>query len=418
MIHRRMAPQSAAFPTARCALARGAGVASIEGVPEPSALPRSAPDRVALTTLSLQDLRSYIAFQAAFDARLVVLTGENGVGKTNLLESISLLAPGRGLRRAAFDEITRHGAGGGWAVAATIVRGGEETRIGTGLVDSVPGEGRTRRVRLNGATASSADRLLDYLRVLWLTPAMDGLFLGPAAERRRFLDRLVLTMDAAHGRRTRDFDRLLTQRNRLLEEGASPSWIDAVEGQLAGHAVALSLARAETAALLTARMATAATPSFPVGAVALPGEFDRAIVGRKAAESETWYAQALAASRSADRAAGRTLLGPHRSDVDVVFVEKFMPAALSSTGEQKALLLGLVLAHADLVAEIAGMTPVLLLDEIAAHLDRGRRVALFERLAALGAQVFMTGTDAALFDDIPAGAARYSVAGGRLDRID
>jgi DNA replication and repair protein RecF len=303
-------------------------------------------------------------------------------------------------------------------VAATIARDSEETRIGTGLVDNAPGEARTRRVRINGATAPSADTLLDYLRVLWLTPAMDGLFVGAAAERRRFLDRLVLTMDAAHGRRTRDFDRLLTQRNRLLEEGGASSWLDAVEAQLAGHAVALALARSETAALLSARMAASAAGSFPVGSIALAGEFDRAIVGRKAAEAENRYGEALAASRAADRAAGRTLLGPHRSDVDVLFVEKSIPAALSSTGEQKALLIGLILAYADLVAEISGMTPVLLLDEVAAHLDRGRRGSLFERLAALGAQVFITGTDAALFDDIPAGAARYRVAAGRLDLID
>lgn len=373
---------------------------------------------MALTALSLQDLRNYAALGVRFDARLVVLTGENGAGKTNLLESISLLAPGRGLRRAPFEEIVRRGAGGGWTVAATLIRDGEERRLGTGLVEAAPSEARTRKVRIDGVTAPSPDALLDHLRVLWLTPSMDGLFLGPATERRRFLDRLVLTVDAAHGRRARDFERLLTQRNRLLEEGAAASWLDAVETQLAEHAVAVALARAETAALLTDRLAATEASGFPAGSIALTGEFERAMSGRTASEAELWYRGTLAAGRAADRAAARTLLGPHRSDVEVTFSRKEMPASLSSTGEQKALLIGLILAHAELVAGIAGMTPVLLLDEVAAHLDPVRRAALFARLDGLGAQVFMTGTDIALFGDLPAGAARYSVAGGSVHRIE
>ena len=387
---------------------------------EPSPTRRLAPppDRVSIAALTLRDLRNHAALEAAFDAPLIVLTGENGAGKTNLLESISLLAPGRGLRRAAFDDITRHGAGHGWAVGATILRNGEEARVATGLLDGAPGEGGARKVRVNGAPAATADILFDYIRVLWLTPTMDGLFLGPASERRRFLDRLVLTLDATHGRRARDFERLLTQRNRLLDEGGTAAWLDAVEAQLAGYAVALALARAETAALLSARMAGAGATSFPVGSIALAGEFDAAIAGRKASEVEIWYRGALAANRATDRAAARTLLGPHRSDVDVVLAEKNMAAALSSTGEQKALLIGLVLSHAELVAQIAGMVPVLLLDEVAAHLDPQRRSVLFSRLAALGAQVFMTGADPALFGDVPAGAVRYRVAASRLDMLE
>jgi DNA replication and repair protein RecF len=387
-------------------------------VPEPSVSVRTAPapDRVALVALSLQDLRNYAALSASFAAGAIVLTGENGAGKTNLLEGISLLAPGRGLRRASFDEITRHGATGGWTSAATVMRGGEEARIGTALAERSNGEARTRRVRINGAAVTSPDVLLDYVRILWLTPAMDGLFVGAAAERRRFLDRLVLTMDPMHGRRTRDFERLLTQRNRLLEDGASASWLDAVEAQLAEHGVAVALARAETAALLSARMAGGGR-GFPSGSIALSGDFDRAIAGRKASEAEIWYREALAQNRAADRAALRTLLGPHRSDLEVVLAEKAMPAALSSTGEQKGLLIGIVLAHAELVGEVSGMTPVLLLDEIAAHLDLRRRSALFARLHDLGGQVFMTGTDLALFADLPAEAERYRVAAGRLDRV-
>jgi DNA replication and repair protein RecF len=388
-------------------------------VSEVSPTPRLPPahDRVTISGLTLRDLRNHAALDVGFATPLVVFTGENGAGKTNLLESISLLAPGRGLRRAAFDDITRHGAAHGWAVGATILRNGEETRVATGLFEGAPGDARTRKVRVNGAPAATADTLVDYIRVLWLTPAMDSLFLGPASERRRFLDRLALTLDATHGRRARDFERLLTQRNRLLDDGGSAAWLDAVEAQLAGHAVALALARTETAALLSARMAGAPTASFPAGSIALSGEFDAAIAGRKASDAEIWYRDALATGRAADRAAARALLGPHRSDVDVVFAEKNMKAALSSTGEQKALLIGLVLSHAELVAQITSMVPVLLLDEVAAHLDRDRRAALFTRLAELGAQVFMTGADLALFTGLPAEASRYRVAAGRLDLL-
>jgi DNA replication and repair protein RecF len=373
-----------------------------------------APARVALNALSLTDLRNYASLQLSFAAPLIVLTGPNGAGKTNLLEAISLLTPGRGLRRAVFEEISRHGGAGGWAVAATVARGGEETRIGTGLAPSTSGEAVGRKMRINGAPASSAEAFLEYLRVLWLTPAMDGLFTGPAGDRRRFLDRLVLTVDPGHGRRTRDFERLLTQRNRLLEESGSPGWLDAMEAQLAGTAVALALARAETAALLAARIDAASGVAFPAGKIVLSGAFEQAIAGRSAADAELWFRGALAAGRSADKGAGRTLEGPHRSDLAIVFAEKNMPASISSTGEQKALLIGLILAHAELVAHVSGMAPVLLLDEIAAHLDPSRRAALFARLAALGCQAFLTGTDPALFAELPAEAARCHVADGKV----
>jgi DNA replication and repair protein RecF len=373
-----------------------------------------APARVALNALSLTDLRNYAALQLFFASPLVVLTGPNGAGKTNLLEAISMLTPGRGLRRAAFEEISRHRGAGGWAVAATVARDGEETRIGTGFAPSTPGEAGGRKLRINGAPAGSAEAFLEYLRVLWLTPAMDGLFTGPAADRRRFLDRLVLTVDPGHGRRTRDFERLLTQRNRLLEENAASSWLDAVEAQLAEKAVALALARAETVALLAARIGASEGAAFPAVKIVLSGAFDQAIAGRSAAEAELWYRGVLAVGRAADRGAGRTLAGPHRSDLEIVFAQKDMPAALSSTGEQKALLIGLILAHAELVAHVSGMAPVLLLDEIAAHLDAGRRAALFARLAALGCQAFLTGTDPALFAELPAEAARYYVADGKV----
>ncbi len=384
----------------------------------PTAEPK-APDRVALTALSLSNLRNYEALQVAFDAPLVALTGPNGAGKTNLLEAISLLTPGRGLRRAAFEDIVRRGSEEGWAVAATVTRGGEAARLGTGLVAG-SGEGRVRKVRINGAPAPSADALLDHIRVLWLTPAMDGIFTGPASDRRRLVDRFVLTIDAGHARRTRDLERLLSQRNRLLEENGDPAWLDAVEAELAAGAVAVALARAEIVALLSAQALRDAEDGsgFPAGQLSLAGDFDRAVAGRSAAEAELWYRELLAGNRAADRAAGRTLEGPHRSDLEVVFAAKDMPAARSSTGEQKALLIGLVLAHATLVSTLAGMTPVLLLDEVAAHLDPGRRIALFDRLRALGSQVFMTGADPLLFEALPDGAEVFAVADNALHRMD
>jgi DNA replication and repair protein RecF len=376
------------------------------------------PDSVAITALSVTDLRNYPSLSLLLDAGLVVLTGANGAGKTNLLEAISLLTPGRGLRRAPFEDITRTGTSSGWAVSAAVRREGAEARIGTGLAGGA-GPESGRKVRVNGAPAPGAEALLEYLRILWLTPAMDGLFTGPASDRRRFLDRFVLTVDPLHGARVRDLERLLTQRNRLLAEAAASAWLDALEAQLAERAVSVALARAETMALLQSRIEgrSAADPAdaFPRAKLSLDGDFDAAIASRKAAEAEFWYRGALAGARGQDRAAGRTLEGPHRSDLHVLMAAKNMPAALCSTGEQKALLIGLILAQAELVSAVSGMRPILLLDEVAAHLDPNRRAALFARLGALGCQAFMTGTDPALFSGLPTGAARFEVAAGRLE---
>jgi DNA replication and repair protein RecF len=377
----------------------------------PESPPHSSPaaHRVQLGTLALKNFRNYADLTLRVPARIVALTGPNGVGKTNLLEAMSLLTPGRGLRRAPYGEMARRGGNAGWAVAAVVRRAGAETRLGTGI-GAAPEDGGGRKVRVNGASAP-VEELLEHLRVLWLTPAMDGLFTGPAGDRRRFLDRLVLTVDPGHGRRAREFESLLSQRNRLLEEGAASGWLDAVEAQLAERAVAMALARAETVTLLCARLlAGGEEGAFPAGRIALAGDFDRAIAGRPASEAELWYRGALAAGRAADRAAKRTLEGPHRSDLDVLFAAKAMPAALSSTGEQKALLIGLILAHARLVSEVVGMTPVLLLDEVAAHLDPSRREALLTRLDALGCQAFLTGTDSTLFAGGPESATILRVA--------
>jgi DNA replication and repair protein RecF len=295
-------------------------------------------------------------------------------------------------------------------------RDGDETRLGTGTVGLAETGERGRRVRVNGAPAS-AESLLDHLRVLWLTPAMDGLFTGPAGDRRRFLDRLVLAIDPGHGRRVSEFERLITSRNRLLDENGDPGVLDAIETQLAERAVAVSLARSETVSLLQVLLQGLRERSpFPVAAIALEGAFETRISGQPASRAEETFAGDLAASRYRDRAAGRTLDGPHRSDLTVLFAEKAMPAALSSTGEQKALLTGLVLGHAGLVSQTSGMTPILLLDEIAAHLDQGRRAALFDRLESLGCQTFMTGTDEALFAALKGRAEFFTVDAGTVEK--
>jgi DNA replication and repair protein RecF len=364
-----------------------------------------------LSTLRLTDFRNYGRLVLGLGPGAVVLVGDNGAGKTNLLEAVSFLSPGRGFRRAANEAVARRGSAGAWAVAATLAGADGETAIGTGLSEG--DLGRARRVRVDGQDAT-AETLSRLLCVLWLTPAMDGLFTGPPGDRRRFLDRLVLAVDAGHAARVAAYERAMTERNRLLEQGGEARWLDAVETQLAETGVAVAAARREVVGCLERLAAAADGADFPVAVLALAGEIDDDLAARPATAVEDGLRAALRAGRARDRAAGRTLDGPHRSDLLVSHREKAMPAALSSTGEQKALLIGLVLAHAELVAALTGRTPLLLLDEVAAHLDARRRGGLFARLARLGAQTFMTGTDTALFDLVAAPAQRFTVAAGTV----
>jgi DNA replication and repair protein RecF len=367
-----------------------------------------------VSKLSLTDFRNYSTLSLGLRPGAVVLTGENGAGKTNLLEAVSFLSPGRGLRRAAYAEIARHGAAAGFAVHARVSSAGGDNEIGTGTAQG--GLEGGRRIRINGVDARSAEELLDILRVVWMTPAMDALFTGPAGDRRRFVDRLVLAIDPNHGRRTLDYEKAMRGRNRLLTDDSRDwGWFDAIEAQMAETGVAIAAARAELVRLLSAMIAKLPDDGpFPRALIALDGEVEREIGKKPAVEVEEDLRRLLAAGRSRDRAAGRTLDGPHRADLLVRHSVKDMLAELCSTGEQKALLIGLVLSHARLTAEMAGAAPILLLDEVAAHLDPGRRAALFTILDELNCQTFMTGTEPSLFSSLAGRAQFLTVSHGEV----
>lgn len=351
----------------------------------------------AVLRLALTDFRSYADALITASPGLVVLTGENGAGKTNILEAVSLLGPGRGLRGATLSEMARADGPGGFAVHARLTDG---TDIGTGTLAATP---ERRQTRINGAPAA-AGAMGEHLALIWLTPAMDRLFGESAGGRRRFLDRLVLALEPSHASHSARYDAAMRARNKLLSSDAPPDqgWLDALESAMAEHGAAIDMARRAAIRALSERLTVQPDGPFARAALVLEGWTDEAL------------GPALRLGRNRDAAAGRTLVGPHRTDLGVLHVAKQQPAARCSTGEQKALLLAIVLAHADLVAERRGTRPILLLDEVAAHLDPGRRAALFERLAAGGGQVWMTGTEAALFADAPGGTQRLAVADGAV----
>ena len=349
-----------------------------------------------LGRLILTEFRNYVGLTIAPRPGFVLLSGPNGAGKTNILEAVSLLTPGRGLRGAALSEMARSGGPGGFGVAARLA---QDTEIGTGTLAAAP---ERRQVRINGAPAS-VNSLSEWLSVLWLTPAMDRLFADSAGNRRRFLDRLTLALEPGHASHAARYEAAMRARNKLLAEPdvADAAWLAALEAGMAEHGALVSEARARTVAALTAAIADRIIDDFPRAALALDG-WDHGDL-----------AAALKSSRGRDAAAGRATVGPHRQDLAVIHIAKRQPASRGSTGEQKALLLGLVLAHADLVASRRGSPPILLLDEVAAHLDPARRAALFARLDGRG-QVWMTATEPGLFADIGASATRFHVEGGTI----
>jgi len=365
-----------------------------------------------LLRLTLTDFRSYKALRFIPGDALCVLTGPNGSGKTNLLEAISLLVPGRGLRGAKFSELPRQGeeASGSWGVAATLSAGDEQFEIGTGT-----GEDSERRVfRLDGAAPRSQAEIGAKLSAVWLTPQMDRLFTESAGGRRRFLDRLVVALEPAHAREIAAFEAASAQRNRLLAEGrADPDWLAGLEDSMARHAVAGTANRAGLMTRLNAALAAGVAAPFPAVALALECEIATRLAASPAVEVEDWLRGALAAARGADAARGAAGFGPQRAEILITDAATGRPAGLSSTGQQKAMLIGIVLGHAALIAAARDSPPLLLLDEPLVHLDEYRRLALFEALSRTGIHAVLTGTDAAPF--APLHAAYYAVRDGRIE---
>jgi DNA replication and repair protein RecF len=367
--------------------------------------------------LTLNNFRNYHAASLETGAKTIVLVGPNGAGKTNLIEAISFFAPGRGLRRANLDEVAFSEGDGSWAAAAEIEGALGLATLGTGIERPLE-DGATvlRKCRIDREPVGSAAAFADHLRVVWLVPAMDTLFVGAPSERRRFLDRLALAVDAEHGSRVNALERSLRSRNRLLEEARPDThWLDAVEHETAELAVAVAGQRVETVHRLDAVLASRKGSAFPPAEIALDGWMEKLIPEHPAIEIEERYRAVLRDNRPRDAAAGRTSDGPHLTDLKVTYAHKGIAAADASTGEQKALLIGLVLAHGRLIAEMTGFAPILLLDEIVAHLDPARRAALHVELAQLGGQVWMTGADPALFAEVGDDAMTIEVASGRLE---
>ena len=378
-------------------------------------IPAFAARHPRVRRLVLADYRSYASLDLDVDATIVALTGENGAGKTNVLEALSLFTPGRGLRRAEFSDCARVGADGGFSVSISLADENGETQLGTGVEQEAGVAGR--KCRIDRVPVASPREFAEYVRIVWMTPAMDGLFAGSAGERRRFLDRLVLTVDSSHGARVSALERALRNRNRLLETGGEPAWLDAAEREAAELGIAVTAARLETVSRLAALVAAERDESspFPWADFALSGEIEALVAAHSALEAENRYRELLAANRYRDAAAGRTLIGPQASDLVVRHGPKQIEARACSTGEQKALLTGLVLAHARLVAAMSGIAPLVLLDEIAAHFDPVRRRALFDELARLGGQAWLTGADPAGFADLAARAQILRVTPGRIE---
>jgi DNA replication and repair protein RecF len=367
--------------------------------------------------LVLTHFRNYRAASVETTTDMAVLVGPNGAGKTNCLEAISFLSPGRGLRRATLDDVADNQGDGSWAVSAEVEGALGLATLGTGI-EPPRGEaqGAMRRCRIDREPVASATAFGDHLRMVWMTPSMDGLFVGAASDRRRFFDRLVLAIDSEHSSRVSALERSLRSRNRLLEvRNFDDHWCDAIERETAELAVAVAATRGQTALKLAAMLRDRGQSSaFPSAAIALDGWMENALLNEPATAVEDRYRDMLRQSRARDAAAGRTLEGPHLTDLQVIYAPKNMPARDASTGEQKALLIGLVLAHATLVAESTGIVPLLLLDEVVAHLDPARRAALFDELAKLGAQVWLTGADPQAFSNIGQASEVFDVENGRI----
>lgn len=381
---------------------------------------RAASARLAVTRLTLTNFRSYASGEIATSGRPVVLVGPNGAGKTNVLDALSLLSPGRGLRGAKLSEHIRRGpsvqSDALWGVAATVTHDGEGYEIGTGLTLG-PNGGERRQLRLNGAPAASTADLSEILQINWLTPAMDRLFIESASGRRRFLDRLVFGFDAGHARRSVRYETAMRERARLLKFGPrDPAWLDGLEAEMAQAGAEMIAARAETAARLNRALERRGEAGvFPCAQLAVAGEADALL--QESSDAVATLRERLSRARMRDAEAGRTTFGPHLSDLAVRHTQKRVDARECSTGEQKALLISIILAQAWESSHIGG-APILLLDEIAAHLDATRRAALAGEILALGAQAWMTGTDISLFEAFGSHAQTFMVGSGQFQCVN
>ncbi|MEO0411425.1 MAG: DNA replication/repair protein RecF [Pseudomonadota bacterium] len=372
--------------------------------------------RFGITRLSLNQFRTYASARVELDTRPAVLIGPNGIGKTNVLEAISFLGSGRGLRSATLQQPCRLPEEQAWAVSAQITADDALLAdIGVGLD---PASRAKRIVRINGAPASGPLAVTDYLSLSWLTPTMDRLFLEGTSGRRRFLDRMVLALHPAHAGQVNAYEKAMRQRNALLSEDrpADPAWLSAIENQMAEFGAAIAAARLELLSQLSEAIAAQPASAFPKAQVALEGAAETALQTQSASTVESMLIDLWAGMRSRDSAAGRTLEGPHRTDLIVRHSEKDQPADQCSTGEQKALLVGLILAHAQMIETLTGRGPILLLDEVAAHLDPERRGALFDRLSRQHGQSWITGTDKAFFDGFGGRAQVFRIDDGKIAR--
>ncbi len=366
-----------------------------------------------ITRLTLSEFRNHGALRLEPPKPLICLYGPNGGGKTNILEAVSLLVPGRGLRGQDFHLLARLEGTGEWAVASDVHTPQGEYRLGTSYEG---GAARSRKVAVDGHLEKSSGALARYIKMLWLTPAQDRLFMGPGSDRRKFFDRMVASFNDAHSSHVSAFEKLMRERNVLLQQPrADEIWLATLETQMAEQAIAIAVARNQAADHLARHFASPVSPGpFPWGVLQLHGEIEELVAAFPAVQAEDKYAKILADSRGLDRSQQRTRRGPHRADISVLHGPKSTPAEMCSTGEQKALLIGLVLAQAQVAKDVLGASPILLLDEVAAHLDEARRRGLFTTLAALGCQAWLTGTDENLFAEAGASSCRYEVKDGTV----
>ncbi len=363
--------------------------------------------------LTLTHFRCYEIFSVSLDLKPVVVTGPNGAGKTNLLEALSYLIPGRGMRRARLSEVSRQGSTAPWAMSVHLKDQGGSLQVGTGLDPEAPASER-RVTRINGEKVKSQSVLSEWVSMVWLIPQMDRLFLEGPQDRRRFLDRLVYGFDPGHAMRLHRYEKVLKERNLLLRQGYfDRHWMEGLEDILVNDGIAITVARREVVGQLSAVLQNQDT-IFPCAELSLEGGLENLLHQRNLLEVEEDVRRLLAESREQDRVTGRTSFGPHRSDLLAVLPEKNQVAALCSTGEQKALLLSIVMASAHLLSVRTGAIPLLLLDEVVAHLDETRRSALFDTILKLKIQAWLTGTDASLFKELKGNAQFLSLKEARL----